>query len=64
MTVIEVALALNISQQRVRMLEKHALAKVKAAFLALDCKENWLEILTCAREKDPYNQYLENNHNL
>lgn len=64
MSVIEVALALNITRQRVMMLEKLALAKVKAAFLALDSEENWLEILACVREKDPYNQYLENNHNL
>jgi len=61
MTVIEVALALNISQQRVRMLEKLGLAKVKAAFLALDLEENWIEILDQARDKDPYAQYLDNN---
>jgi DNA-directed RNA polymerase sigma subunit (sigma70/sigma32) len=61
MTVQEVASVLNISRQRVMMIEKTALAKVKAEFLKIDKPEIWREILETIKEKDPYQYMQEDN---
>lgn len=61
MSVIEVAKELGVSRQYVMKTEKTALAKVRAALLRMDSLDNWKDIINNIKEKDPYQEYMEDN---